>query len=232
VGQGQPFLIAPKAFMDNPWAKLPIQPPFVLNEDLNAVLSFNESAEKEHKIHFEVLPQPYAGNPKTAKVYLLNLNPGFDENDEFYQNNLKSFKSANFDSLTFKNNIGFYFLDDRFRETPAYKWWYKILGGVIKEWGIEKTIEGIMCLELFGYHSVNYKQMKKNIPSQEYSFYLLKEAIKSNKTIISMRSLNLWLEAVPELHDYPYIKLKNKQRPWISPKNLPDGEFDRIFGKP
>lgn len=46
-----------------------------------------------------------------------------------------------------------------------------------------------------------------------------------------MRNLKLWLKAVPELVDYPYITLNNKQRPWISKNNIPDNKFNSIFNK-
>lgn len=64
--------------MENPWRKLPEAAPFVLVCDQQRICDFNAIAKKEHKIHVEVLPEPYTGNPE-APVLLLNLNPGFYE---------------------------------------------------------------------------------------------------------------------------------------------------------
>jgi hypothetical protein len=226
---GWPFLIAHTLIMQNPWVEIPKRAPYLLPSDREAICSFNAKCKPEHKIRLDVLPQPYAGNVKTAQAYLLNLNPGFEKKDIYWQQNLKTFKQANLNSLRGNYKNGFYFLDNKFKQTGAYRWWHKILNQVINVWGEKRTINELMCVELFPYHSLSYKQIKKNIPSQEYSFYLVRQAIKKSKPIIIMRRQDLWLKAVPELKHYPYVVLKNKQRPWISKNNVPKNKFDKIF---
>ena len=224
------FLIVHITCMSNPWANIPNRSPYILPSDCEAVCSFNAASKQEYQIRLEVLPQPYAGNIKTAQVYVLNLNPGFEEKDIYWQNNLKSFKLANFNSLHGNCKEGFYFLDSRFKQTGAYRWWGQILKQVIKVWGEKRVIKELMCVEFFPYHSLKYKQMEKNIFSQGYSFYLVKQAIKTKKSIIIMRREDLWLKAVPELANYPYVVLNKKQRrPSITTNNILENKFDEIF---
>ena len=86
-----------------------------------------------------------------------------------------------------------------------------------------------MVIEFFPYHSKSYKALKTILLSQEYSFYLVRQAIKMKKAIVIMRMEKLWLEFVPELKNYPYVSLINKQRAWVSKNNLPKGSFERVF---
>jgi hypothetical protein len=214
--------------MFNPWTQIPRGAPFVLEIDRLQVDNFNRSVAPKYQLHLEILPQPFAGTPKTAGVYLLSLNPGFSEKDEYYQSSLESFRLANEHALNLSSN-SFFFLDQRFSETPAYAWWSKHLKEVVAVWGIEKTLKKLMVIEFFPYHSRSYKPMKEQLPSQTYSLELVKQAIANKKHIIIMRNEKLWLKHIPELKNYPYTTLINKQRAWISKNNLPPKE--EIFNK-
>jgi hypothetical protein len=66
--------------MDNPWRNLSREQPFVLEGDKSRILLFNNKVKDEHKIHLELLPEPYLGNPE-SEIVLLNLNPGFSIDD-------------------------------------------------------------------------------------------------------------------------------------------------------
>jgi hypothetical protein len=55
-----------------------MEPPYVYAMDNLAVDAFNAHARDEHRIHTDVLPEPFLGR-KDAPIVLLNLNPGFDE---------------------------------------------------------------------------------------------------------------------------------------------------------
>lgn len=215
--------------MKNPWLQLSKSAPYVLESDRVQIEEFNKTSKPEHYIHLEVLPQPFAGSPETAEAYLLNLNPGFSSEDEYYQNSLTVFGATNLDSLKFKNRTGFFFLDERFNQTPTYKWWSKHLREVIGTMGQKETQKRLMVIEFFPYHSKSYKALKTILLSQEYSFYLVRQAIKMKKAIVIMRMEKLWLEFVPELKNYPYVSLINKQRAWVSKNNLPKGSFERVF---
>src|SRR4051812_45963580 len=66
--------------MRNPWLDLPYTPPFVLPDDMAVVERFNTTATDAARIHGELLPEPFLGDPQ-APIVLLGLNPGFSPED-------------------------------------------------------------------------------------------------------------------------------------------------------
>jgi hypothetical protein len=78
-------------------------------------------------------------------------------------------------------------------------------------------------IEYFPYPSKNFG-FHKDIPSQQYSFYLLKEAMKRDALIIQMRAKTKWQKMNPHLRSYHrYYVLKNWQKVVITEGNCPDG---------
>ncbi len=63
--------------MNNPWLELPSTAPYLLESDRQQVETFNRTAKPNHRIYDDLLPEPYLGNPSTASIVLLSLNPGF-----------------------------------------------------------------------------------------------------------------------------------------------------------
>lgn len=60
------------------------------------------------------------------------------------------------------------------------------------------------------------------LPSQDYNFRLVLNAVDRGAIIILMRGLQRWLRAVPKLNEYDKVLiLKNVQQPTISPNNCP-----------
>ena len=86
-----------------------------------------------------------------------------------------------------------------------------------------------MCLQYLAYHSKTYTNPPCILPSQKFTFNLLRQAIKDQKTIVVMRSKKLWTKAVPELEAYPYIELKNYRRPFLSERNMGEENFERLI---
>ena len=72
--------------MNNPWIELASHEPFALRDDHATIVEFNRSANEAHKIHVEILPEPFIGNAG-ANVLFLNLNPGYNVRDiDFHVN--------------------------------------------------------------------------------------------------------------------------------------------------
>ena len=67
--------------MRNPWSKLPTQSPYVLDIDRASIDKYNALHNNDEKIIVESIPEPFIGNPQSARVVLLNLNPGHSEDD-------------------------------------------------------------------------------------------------------------------------------------------------------
>ena len=214
--------------MTNPWTDLPTIAPYVIPQDYQFLKNIPWKNEDKARYRFEMYPVPYIGNPKQAEVYLLSLNPGFKINYKEEIINTEFVEQAK-NSLTFTSNPPFYFLDSRFSKTDGYKYYYARLRQIIDHVGIEKVSNKIMCVEYFPYHSEVYKHFKSIIPSQEYSFTLVREAMKKNKIIIFQRSKKLWIKEIPELESYPTLQIKSFRSPYITKKNLGDEGFDRII---
>ncbi|HMI09500.1 MAG TPA: hypothetical protein VK497_03855 [Candidatus Saccharimonadales bacterium] len=216
--------------MDNPWLDLPKQAPFVAPCDIETL---NNPKYKRDGLRFDGFPEPYGGDIKTAKVVCLLLNPGFEEADA----------TTNFDNpywvhearanLDHSTNSGFLYLSPRVQETGGYKWWTARLKPLEKA-GVtrDELAQGVMMIEFFPYHSVTYTYNKHYVPSQQYQFHLVREAMRLGKTIIIMRARDKWIEAVPNLASYPYLELNSWQNVSISGANLDNkngvGTFDKV----
>jgi len=216
--------------MDNPWLDLPKKAPFIASCDVEAL---KDPEYKLDDLRFDAFPEPYGGNLDTAKVVCLVLNPGFEEADV----------TTNFDNpywvrevranLEHKTELPFLYLSPGVQNTGGYKWW-TAKTKPLERAGVTRNdlLLGLMMIEFFPYHSVRYRHNKHYIPSQQYQFHLVREAIRLGKTLIIMRARNVWTEAVPELAAYPYLELNNPRNVSISRTNLDNkngsGTFDKV----
>jgi len=103
---------------------------------------------------------------------------------------------------------------------------------VIKEFN--KATSEEFKIQFFPYHSKKYKPIPKKIlqnnnfeeylPSQEYNFQLVREAIHRNAIIVIPRAVKIWEKAIPELKSYQQKYSTNSYGNIIlSEKNLGNG---------
>jgi hypothetical protein len=216
--------------MKNPWENLPDKEPFILEEDEKCL-----SSKFWSSYHLEMLPDPYLGSPETAEVYLLNLNAGFEERNREQLMKDRYYREQKRMSLTFKNRYKFLALDPKLKDKGGgYEWWYPRLKGILelfnKEGFSDEQVSSVfMCIEFFPYASETFKRRPKRlVPSQEYSFWLVRRAIENRKSIVIMRNVGRWLENVPELQTYGFIKLNSPQCAYLSCNNMNKENFDRF----
>lgn len=211
--------------MNNPWASLPENAPFILACDKQRILSFNNTAPDEYRIHSEELPEPYTGNP-TANIVLLNLNPGFYERNEiFHQSSAYDyFVRTHRANLTHaQQEYPFYHLDPNNLHSPGYYWWSRKLKQLITRYGAKKVASEVCNFEYFPYHSRHFGASKFIVDSQKYTFFLVEQALKRNAIIILMRGRIFWENAIPQLKTYSYHTLNSPQSASISERNCPNG---------
>jgi hypothetical protein len=122
-----------------------------------------------------------------------------------------------------------FFLDERFSESPGFKWWKRVLKPVLSLVDNNKALlsNKICEIQYIPYHSKRYKSPRSVLSSQLYNFELVKQAIRNEKMVIVMRSEKLWLNSIPELTGN-YIKLNSNQNIVISEKNLRKENFERL----
>ena len=213
--------------MQNPWLDLPPSPPFVAPADAESVTRLAPRLRGDYELKLDLLPQPWTGNFNTAEVFMLALNPGFAEVD-YADLSDPDYAEQWRRTLSFSTRTPFYFLDPAFAGTSGYAWWHRRLRELIQIVGIEAVGQKMMCVEHFPYKSVRYQPLGVTLPSQQYSFVLVREAIRQQKQIVVMRSERIWLESILELKAYPYIRLSNHQNPYFSRVQMTEEQFGRI----
>ena len=212
--------------IDNPWVGLPAIPPFVLPEDLKSVARFNESAKDETRIHVDLLPEPFIGR-LDAPIVLLSLNPGYSEGDsECHRDPL--FRRLSLDNLRQRPMEHPFFLISPDIQAPGRRWWEKKLAGLLRLAPRDVVARRLLCVEYFGYHSRRFAHAGLSLPSQDFAFQLVRDAVRRRAIIVLMRSRKLWFSKVTELAEYTrLIELGNVQNPTVSPGNC-RGRFDEI----
>jgi hypothetical protein len=215
-------------FLRNPWEAISKSPPHILEEDLGVLRQSGITLEKLGW-RTEQFPCPFLGNYQKASVIFLCLNPGFCEPQDIYDYNDKYYHQESIKTLTMSSDTPFFCLDSKVSFSGAYLWWTKILKQLINQFGREQLSNKLMCLQYLAYHSITYVNPPCILPSQNFTFDILRQAMKDKKTIVIMRSKKLWVKSVPELETYPYIELKNYRRPFLSERNMGKENFEKLI---
>jgi hypothetical protein len=218
--------------MLNPWLLLPSDAPYVLPADRSGVATIRErvasSGRTERLIDLNTLPEPFIGNPTSAKVLLLNLNPGASPDDKKAHAD-PAFRQALLCNLREgAQEYPFYPLDPALSWTACARWWTSHLRLLLEHPDLHRSAiaQRLCVIEWFPYHSRKSGiPDNTSIPSQEYCFTIAKEAIEK-KLIIGMRARNRWAKVDPRLALVPY--LRNPQSPYISPANAGETLFREI----
>lgn len=213
--------------ISNPWLDLSETAPFALASDVEAIARFNNRAGTNTSIHLELLPEPFLGDP-AAPVVLLGLNPGYSPEDLVHHGS-PDFVSLSRQNLRHEHNQYPFYLLNPDITAPGRLWWERKLSRLINARGREAVAQKVLCVEYFPYHSRGFAHSKLSLPSQRYSFHLVRNAIKRNAIVVVLRSEKLWRDALPELVNYRQLyRLRNVQNVTITPNNCPDG-YDSIL---
>jgi hypothetical protein len=217
--------------IENPWSTLKkSKGEYIADCDKEAIQYFKQKLQGDYELKLGAMPSPYNGNPKKARIYLLNGNPGYDTDENMFAFD-KKFKNSII-IPNYKHEIKdrpFADFKDELKDTGGAKWWSGSLKWLIEKAGIDKVSNYVFCAEFFPYHSISWKNLNKTLPSQEYTFKLVREGMKRNVKIILMRFARPWFKAIPELETYKnLLRTKNQRRVYISPGNIADNRFDEL----
>jgi hypothetical protein len=209
----------------NPWLSLPRRSPFVLDADRGAVLSFNETVcnrrDGRYVLNLDLYPEPYFGDP-FAPIVLLLANPGVSESD-FQVHRERWFERAVRQSLAHEDHDEPFLHLRAGQSTPGSIWWRRITNALTDVVGERAVTRGLLCLEYVPYHSSSFGSRGLSLPSQAYTFELLRAALRRGAYVVVMRARRLWLQSVPELASYSssHVRvIKNPRNPALSPANL------------
>jgi hypothetical protein len=221
--------------MGNPWLRLPLTPPFVLDEDQEGVAAFNKTASQRNWLRTDLYPEPYFGRPQ-APVVLLLLNPGVSSDDDA-THNLPIFRELAQASLGHRlNPQPFLHLNSHpvLKETAGASWWRRktrMLRERVGSSDRDSVGSKLLCLELCPYHSQKFGGPRLALPSQAYTRHLLGQAMRRGAIVVLMRAKRKWFEAMPDLQGYSrelLWEIKNPQNPTLSPSNLGHDNFETL----
>jgi hypothetical protein len=217
--------------MDNPWLTLdPLGSSYILGVDSAEIEGHNERIrDPARTVIVRSIPEPFIGNPASAKVVLLGLNPGHSEDDEETYRGNAEFRNTMFRNLRHESQpYPFYPLNPTFKGTGAGRWWYARTRQLIEESkiGDQAVADKLMVIEWFPYHSRRFTLPRERCWSQEYSFLLATEMLEKGRLVVLMRARKLWTD-IDSRFGYVH-SLKNPQCGFISRGNTGDW-FDRIL---
>ena len=220
--------------MKNPWLGIRQDNTgrYVLSADL-AVLE-RKAACRHVELHEH--PAPYVGGLNNAEIILLALNPGFKHGDVERHRAIRGFGAAALRNAQDPYDSTFHIL--KFPKHGGFNYWAQKLGYVIDAVGLEAVIERTMLIQYFPYHSKDARGVAHGIPSQQFTFDLVRQAMGREKLVVIMRSEREWTapSAVPTLVGKTYYAdnvtvCNSPANPTLTPKNLGDEWFDYLINR-
>lgn len=240
--------------MENPWVNIPDNPPYCLPSECETINYHNTNCKPINKIHTNALPEPFIGDLKKAKVVLLQLNPGWEEEDPIAHHDM-DYNATIRNNLKQKNldTYPLYALNPKYKHTGNARYWNKRLKELVIQAGLKNVAEKLVILEYFPYHSKRYHEFPKKLlfhfkmkdltpsrylHSQLYNFHLLREYLENEKTmIIALRAGKRWMNAMKTVYNLDQETCDrlisgniNPRNPYINAKSLGDG-FEEIVSK-
>jgi hypothetical protein len=207
--------------ISNPWHRLPSHADYVLPEDAAQTFAFNLQARPEVYLHLNLIPEPFLGLPD-APVVVLNRNPGYSEGDDAHHVDPLFVEYSRANLLHRATPFPFFLLDPAVA-APGNRYWSQKLKALIGECSLPTVAQKVLCVEYFPYHSIQFG-FRRKLPSQDYSFSLVREAVGRKSVIVLMRGRKEWISAVPMLSDYPKkYELNSSLNVAITAKNCPKG---------
>ncbi len=223
--------------MDNPWERIPASGDFVLAEDLELVLAFNEAIENDsrkdnlsaerkkdildRKLDVTLPPNPFAGFHDAPLVVLL-ANLGLHDGDVIQKEPQNATKLLH--CIQKPGGSPVIWLTNEGSYLSKNNWWINRTTELAEfAGGSEELARKMLVVELHGYHSVKWSPPMRNFPSQEYSFSLVESAIERDVPIILAKCARHWLASVPKLRNHEkLLNLSSTRQAALSSNNILD----------
>jgi hypothetical protein len=179
-----------------------------LYENWEEYISRGRFGIRDGALHLSLIPTPYIGNLRDAKVLLFLGNPGFGDEDYYFEDqpgireklirNLKQQPIGDFP---------FFFLDPTLAWSGGSRWWQKRLRPLLEVLvsngrspvqAMEFLAQNIAAVELFPYHSIDGSELKginkePRIPSVlEARNFLARSLHNTDQLTVVLRSHVRW----------------------------------------
>jgi hypothetical protein len=214
------------------WGRVPKKPPFVHPEDAKALRDFGMDLA-QFGVDLGLYPQPWVGPIKTARAYVLQLNPGLSGPETKIEKTNSEFQRALRDNL--KGELPNLFLDDRFTSHPGRAWVESHLRGVAP---LAHLAACVAQVELFPYHSATFKipeRMLLALPSvnliRRWVHDTILPAARSEKVgVVVQRSVKAWnLASHPEGDSIVIYRGAECQGGWVTERTRGGKMIKRIL---
>lgn len=214
-------------------------------KDRCIVEKYNASASENHRLRLNLPPEPFQGNPLTAEVVILMLNPGFVEHcnvciyNKLSEAEQRAFVKAKCATMSMRDEWcvpNSDVMDGRMANIIndiGERYWERKLRYVFDT--VPDANSKIAVVNLLGYFSNKYKPIPRrllgdSVPmlhTQEYTMRLVRYLMQQGKVII-IRSRK-WFDYVPELENYEKsVLLKSPLNPTVTPRNCKDNDWEMI----
>ena len=178
-----------------------------------AIRASDFAAPGDTRVHLGLLPQPFVGDLRRAKVYILLLNPGLGSGNYFAEYEVPAFRKAILSTIRQRftgKAPRFLFLDPRFAWDGGFQWWHGKLARVIerlaKRWKVPyarartRLANSLASIELFPYHSASFRdgdRWLRNLTSvtlaRNFVHDVVLPRVRSGKAILIVtRKLAAW----------------------------------------
>ena len=206
----------------SPWFDLPTHSPFVLEGDSELIRRHNEVSKNQYEYNLELHPEPFVGS-LNAPIYLLALNPGLHSEDFAFHSKPECLRVMRLAALQSPEIDSLYYFNQIFEGSPGAHWWKSKAAHIVKIYGEMIVARSLCCVQLYPYHSVKFSRVPGLTSTVQYTADIVRDAIRSGKTIIVMRSWRRWTSLVPALSCYEKVaRVRNPLNPSLSPANLGD----------
>lgn len=170
--------------------------------------------DKDTGFHLSILPSPYKGDLKRAKIFILLLNPGLSYTDYYGERrgdgNLTRKLKANLKQKLGKSKFPFIWLDPGLCWHAGFVWWESKLRNVLRKIAkndskssyneaLQRLSQKIACIEIVPYHSLKFKNSSflHELPSVKAAKNfvlknLLPRAERGEITLIVTRQSKAW----------------------------------------
>lgn len=212
----------------NPWAEFKASNYMVHESDRDVVESHNakHSSKPEYQFQTWMPPEPWIGSLE-APVVILYANPGATDDDLAGKRQaddalIREYSIANLNQTL--EDFPHFFFDPLLENTAGGRWFRARFSNLINETSLQAVSQGIITVELAPYHSRNWRNPSKPLPTQEFTNSIVRNAVSKGSLIVGARGRKLWEAAVPELRNYPRIvRPRSQQSAHVSPGNYGDG---------
>lgn len=218
------------------WTKCDLKnPPFVHPDDRAVLFQYSESkpdlptydfrrfvlsprfgAFSDPRLHFSLLPVPYAGDLARADIFVLQLNPGLNFIDYYAEWCMPEFRQrleSNLRQRLTKVEFPFLYLDPQFCWHSGFRWWegkFREVATAIADakfggrylHALRDLSQRVAALELVPYHSISFREhlalphLASAKRTRLFACELAKKAATGKVTMIITRRLEDW--AIPK----------------------------------